>query len=241
MTQLEIIFVGLIALIGVGDEGRQVTVPDLSGGSEVHGHHVQEHSALLIVPDEFYLDASDNWIPTGDGKVRRFPLDGYELSVSGTQPAPFSVDASYECFVPHLTVECPEFGPLRPISQIKAISAATLDLRQGRLSACRPDKSLPAASVWTIGTTGEVTVTATREKETRWVKIKPTARIRIENEPSAAEAVGNHFIAFYDLSASGNCCTNTPFVRKQPRCPNAGGCGDVSVLTTAACSNSNYP
>jgi hypothetical protein len=243
MNELTIIFVGLITFIGIGDKGRDVAVLDISHGTEVHGHYVQEHDALLIVAPGDVID-HENWDPRDSEKGLLFALDGYTLSFDGIQEAqPFSVDSSYECFIPQLSVECPGFGKIRPMSQIAALSAATFEMKHGRLSACRPNSILPAVSMWNVQTTGnQVTIHARKGSERRSVTIKSNARIRVENEPAAEEAVGNHFIAYYALSASSTCCTNIPFQRKPAgRCPEGKSCGDMTILTTAACSNSNYP
>jgi hypothetical protein len=241
MNQLEIIFIGLICLIGAGDTGRTVSVLDVSNGTEVHGHHVQRHSAFLQVPDEAYVDSS--WDFTADSGNRFFPLDGYELSVENINPTDaFTLDPSVDCLVPHLTQECPEFGRLRSMTEIKAMSAAVLDITNGRLRACRREAHLPAYSIWTVAASGdEMRIVARKGEQKRWVtlNLKRGAHIRIVNNPTDTEMVENHFIAYYRLSATENACTNIPFIRKTPLCSQPA-CPDI-VLTTAACSNSIYP
>jgi hypothetical protein len=242
MSQLEIIFIGLITFLSNDAmQGRSVAVLDMAAGTHVHGHRVQEHAALLRVPKEAYIESSANWRPTtGKDEEKIFSLKGYALAIEGTKETPFAILNSYQCLVPKLTVECPMFGKLRPRDEIRSMSAATLELTTGTLSACRPEKTLPAATIWSIESEAVITISATGKGETRWLKIRPS-RIRIENEPADEEVVGNHFIAFYKLSENEGCCTNLPFQRKLQDCPESVACSDISILTTAACSNSNYP
>ncbi len=236
MGTLEVIFFGIILFIGEDNQPRTVVIPDLSAGTEVHQHRVQEHMAAIRVKKGVAVPTNWTAIPVPDKDYELFALDGGTLSITGLVPEPFVAEQSHYCEIPHLKRECPTFGELRR-QQDK--ESASLSLATGTLSGCR-SKNGATTSIYRAATTGEVTITLTKNgPDPRSLRLPSTATIAVMNEPTAREIVANHFIAFYTLSGPGACCTNIPFPMRPTGCGETP-CPDLAI-STVACSNSNYP
>jgi len=148
---------------------------------------------------------------------------------------------SHPQLVPHLKTECPEMEAAHP-DVLKAAAAANIVLSAGSLCAHRT-KEGAVASYYKVKTAGLTTIRGTRfNYDDRVLTLQPDALIEIVNEP-VHESVENHFIAYYKkIAANDACCTNLPF-----RQVKAGDYGcelpvpDERIISTVACSNSNYP
>jgi hypothetical protein len=99
------------------------------------------------------------------------------------------------------------------------------------------------STVYTVNTTGAVTITGTRNKTRQKITFKDgNVVLEVSNSPVAEDLpVENHFLAYYSqLAADAVCCTNLPFPRKKG--PDCTSCNSHDIVgSTVACSNSNYP
>jgi hypothetical protein len=248
-TELKIIFLGLCCFIENGLAPRTVAVIDVSTPSRVHGHPIQIHDAFIRIPKDFVIADGTNWPWRERDGDYLFALDHRELSLEGLPAAPpLHVDETYRCLVPRLTSECPDLGPLKPLKQIVDTAAAVLDLRYGNLSAFVDGEAGPSSTIFTHPTEGNVTIRGKRTGHSvLTIVIKPGTEMMIVNQPRDKEIVPDHFLAYYQLAASDNCCSNVPFREPHPGCEGVKSPksplskGDPDVMSTVACSNSNYP
>ncbi len=241
MGTLQIIFFGLCAFFGAGQDPRMVIVLDVSRGEKVHGHVVQPHAAFIRVR-RIDVDSETNWPPRYDDKgYAYFKLDNRTLEISEIDDSPLRVDPSHSRLVPHILKECPDLAEPKDDATLKSAAAANIVLSYGTL--CAHQKDGAVSSVYAVRTTGDTaTITAKRAHDDhRILVLRANAVIEIRNEP-VEEMEGNHFIAFYKQIAKNDaCCTNLPYRKiedKDEGCDLPGGAKEVS---TVACSNSNYP
>jgi hypothetical protein len=251
--ELKIIFVGICLFIGAEGAPKWVLLPDLAGGDQVHGHHIQAHEAAILIKRGSVDLSKSSWPfkirPDDDGSddVVSFSLDHQQLALVGAIESPFEVTKNYGCLVPRLAEQCPEHGALRPEEALRAAAAAWIELEFGKLDACRSSEGA-VSSVYSRTTTGDVTIVGKSPAGERTIVVKGNAEIRIVNEPTADEVVPNHYLAYYNLLDPPGCCTNVPFPFKREGCdPKNGGVIPKSLAThgrvgaTVACSNSSYP
>ena len=242
MTTLQIIFFGLICFFGSGNDPRMVIVFDVSKGENVHGHKVESHAALIRVrPDDVVRQKTD-WPCTGQ-KCTDFALDNRTLEISGIEDKRLVVDPNHERLVPHIRTECPDLAEKKDDAALKSAAAANLTLSYGTLCA-HQSKQGAISSVYAVKTKGETTITGKRDNQKdRVLVLKANAIIEIRNEP-AGPGGGNHFIAYYKRIAKNEaCCTNLPFraLKKSDRGCDLPKGPTERIISTVACSNSNYP
>lgn len=230
---LQIVFFGLCCFMGTGQDPRTVVVLNLKHGDEVHGHKVQAHRPYIHVLRDGLVRQKTTW-PCADDLCSEFDLDGETITFEGISGEPLFVEDSYKQLVPSLREECPELGEVKQPKD----AAASLTLDRGRLCAHRA-KNGAISALYKVPTTGEVTITGTKNGKQRVLVVKSNAVIELRNEPAGDEITPNHFIAYYKHLTKNSCCTNLPFTPpKGEGCPLPSGVPEVS---TVACSNSNYP
>jgi hypothetical protein len=248
-TELTIIFLGLCCFIESGRAPRTVAVIDVSAPSRVHGHRIQIHDAFIRIPKDQVIVKETNWPWREREDDYLFALDHRQLSLEGLpDEQPLHIDETYRCLVPRLTSECPDFGALKPLKEIIDSAAAVLDLRNGNLSAFVDGDNGPSSTIFTHPTDGNVTIRGKRTAHSDLtIVVKPNTQLRIVNQPRDKEIVPDHFLAYYQLAAGDNCCSNVPFREPHPGCEDVKSAksplvkGDPDVMSTVACSNSNYP
>lgn len=241
MGTLQIIFFGLCAFFGAGQDPRMVIILDVARGENVHGHIVQPHSAFIRVRITD-IDDTTNWPSTDNGKgFTDFKLDNRTLEISEIDDAPLRVDPWHAKLVPHIQKECPDLTEPKDDATLKSASAANMVLSYGTL--CAHQKAGAVSSLYKVQTTGDTTtIRAKRANHNdRVLVLHANAIIEIRNEP-AEEMEGNHFIAYYKQIAKNDaCCTNLPYRKIDEKDKGCNLPDGVIEVSTVACSNSNYP
>lgn len=241
MGTLQIVFFGLCAFFGAGQDPRMVIILDVSRGEKVHGHVVQPHAAFIRVKINDVVDTT-NWPSTDNGKgYTDFRLDNRTLEISQIDDQPLSVAPDHGRLVPHIQRECPDLAEPKDDATLKSVAAANMMLSYGKL--CAHEEKGAVSSVYTVKTAGvTTTITAKRANDDdRVLVLRTNAIIEIRNEP-VEEIEENHFIAYYKQIAKNDaCCTNLPYRKIDDKDKGCNLPDGVIEVSTVACSNSNYP